>query len=146
MSKYFGLAHFLVLVVIFVQNAGAANGSGDGKDGKVQWKKLSEIALTTKPLMMVPTLDGKLVFVLTHNKEVRVYGGRGQLQGKIPVGDGVSEIDVSPKGELLYLMDKDKQLISMLSVSLVVDIATSNSPYKGRVDAPVIIAVYSDFQ
>ena len=119
---------------------------GDGRDGKVQWKELGKLQLTSKPVMMVPSLDGKLIYILTHESNVLVYDNRGELQGKVPVDEGVSSIDISPKGELLYLMDDNRKLLSFLSISLIVDIQTEGAPIKGNVDAPVTIAVYADFE
>lgn len=61
-----------------------------------------------------------------------------------------SPVDVAcsldPRGQFLHLSDRDNNTLSTLAIDSIADIQTENAPTKGRVDAPVTIAVYSDFQ
>jgi len=68
------------------------------------------------------------------------------LQGSIPVDDGVSAIDISPQGELLYLINNTKQSFSSVAISFVVDIDTTGAPFKGPADAPVTMTLFTDFE
>lgn len=117
-----------------------------GQDDRVQWKQLGDLQLPSKPLDFAYSLDGNYAFILTSNKEILVYNQQGKLQGRIPVDEGVSAIDIAPLGQFIYLIDNKDNRLATLSVDFVFDIDTSASPIKGTPDAPVTIAVFSDFE
>ncbi len=118
----------------------------NGNNGKIEWLVQSNINLPSQPIDIAHTLDGKMSFYLTKESEILIYDKKGELQGRVPVEDGVSAIDIDPRGQLLYLIDSDKSQATTLSINFVVNINTADLPYKGKLDAPVTIAVYSDFQ
>jgi hypothetical protein len=117
-----------------------------GADGNLEWRKLRNLQLPAKAIDFVNSLDGKYTFVLTEGHRVTVYDTRGNLQGSIPVDAGVSAIDIAPQGQLLYLIDTDKNRTTTLAVEFIITIDTANSAFKGKNDAPVTIVVFSDFQ
>ncbi|KJR96387.1 MAG: hypothetical protein VR65_28030 [Desulfobulbaceae bacterium BRH_c16a] len=117
-----------------------------GQDDRVQWNKLGDLQLQSKPVDFAYSLDGSYAFILTTGNQILVYNQQGKLQGRIPVDAGVSAIDISPRGDFLYLIDSTANRLSMLSIDFVVDIDTADSPIKGKVDAPVTVAVFSDFE
>lgn len=117
-----------------------------GKDDRVEWKLRGNFQLEGKPLDVATSLDSKLVFVLNDNQKVLVYDNRGQLQGRIPVGEGVDSINIAPQGEALYLVDGTTGTFSAVSLSYVTDIDTAGSPVRGNPDAPVTIALFTDFE
>jgi len=116
-----------------------------GTDGSLEWKQLSSLQLPVKAIDFVYSLDGKYAFILTKDHRVLVYN-RGNLQGSIPVDVGVSAIDIAPQGQLLYLIDTEKNFTSTLEINFIIDIDITNSASKGEIDAPVTIVVFSDFQ
>lgn len=117
-----------------------------GANGSVEWRTLSTLQLPTEAIDFVNSLDGKYVFILTRDHKVLVYDQRGTLQGSIPVDVGVSGIDVAPQGQVLYLIDTEKNQTTTLAIDYVVSIDTTNSAFKGKIDAPVTVVVFSDFQ
>ena len=137
---------FITFVVISAATPLIATTPSSGTDGSLEWKQLNSLQIPAKAIDFVNSLDGKYVFILTQDHRVLVYDQRGNLQGSIPVEEGVSAIDIAPQGQLLYLIDTEKDLTSTLAISFVVKINTEDSAYKGNVDAPVAIVVFSDFQ
>lgn len=117
-----------------------------GSDGNLEWRVLGNLQLPTKAIDFVNSLDGKYVFILTQDHKVLVYSQKGSLQGSIPVDEGVSAIDIAPQGQVLYLIDTDRNQTTTLAIDFVVSIDTANSAFKGNIDAPVTIVVFSDFQ
>lgn len=117
-----------------------------GSNGNVEWRKLDELQLPTKAIDFVYSLDGKYLFVLTEDHKVLVYDRRGTLQGSIGVDAGVTRIDAAPQGQMLYLMDTEKNLTATLAIDFILNIDITNSAFKGVPDAPVTIVVFSDFQ
>jgi len=53
---------------------------------------------------------------------------------------------IGPRGKRLFLTSTKDRTVQVVTIDFIVDINVSGSPYKGRQDAPVVIAVFSDFQ
>lgn len=117
-----------------------------GQDNRVEWEIQQSWPTSTKTLDMVHSLDGKYVYILNDKQQVQIFNHQGRLQGNIPVAKGTSVIDISPRGEALYVIDNEKQTFSTVSVSFVVDVNTVGSPFKGPENAPVTIALFTDFE
>ncbi len=99
-----------------------------------------------KPLDMTASADGKLLFVLTKG-EVLVYNARSQkLTGRISVDAGVNSITISPRGDQLFASNSKTKTLSVINVGFVYDIDVKGAPFKGPADAPVVIAVFDDYQ
>ncbi len=102
--------------------------------------------LPNKPLDLVYSLDGRKVFILTDQNQVLVYSATGDVLGKINVKKGVSAIDIAPRGEKLYLINEKDNSFTDLLINFVVSVDTIGSPYLGNENAPVTIAVFTDFE
>ncbi|GAB4332882.1 MAG: hypothetical protein Kow0089_01100 [Desulfobulbaceae bacterium] len=102
--------------------------------------------IDAKPLDMVHTLDNKRVFILGDDSKVHVFTTDGLKQGAIPVDKGVTGIDIAPRGELLYLINGDNNTFTSLTVSFTTTIDITGAPFLGNENAPVVLAVFSDFQ
>ncbi|HER63440.1 MAG TPA: hypothetical protein ENO11_05640 [Desulfobacteraceae bacterium] len=107
---------------------------------KTTWK------IDAKPLDMVHSLDNKRVFILGDDHKVHVFSTDGGKQGAIPVDKGVTAIDIAPRGELLYLINQDDSTFTSLSVSFNATIDVTGAPFLGNENAPVTLALFSDFQ
>ncbi len=135
------------LFTIFLAFGGNALAVPDsGQDNRIEWNLQQHWPIAGKTLGMVHSLDGKYVYILTDTHSVQVFNNLGQLQGTIPVDDGVSAIDIAPQGEMLYLIDNNTHSFSALAISFTADIDISGSPVRGPVDAPVTIVLFSDYQ
>jgi protein-disulfide isomerase len=132
--------------VLIGSGASAATMPDSGQDKRVEWKIQQTWPIAGKTLAMVNSLDGKFVFLLTDKQQVQVFNAQGQLQGSVPVDDGVSAIDISPQGELLYLINNSKQSFTSVAISFIVDIDTVGAPFKGPADAPVTMTLFTDFE
>ena len=133
-------------IALLTVTSTSASTPASGSDGSLEWRTLTSMDLPAKALHFKRSLDGKYLFVLTEDHRVLVYDQRNTLQGSIPVDPGVTDLDIAPQGQLLYLIDTEKQVTTTLAIDFVVDIDTSNSAYKGNIDAPVTVVVFSDFQ
>lgn len=117
-----------------------------GRDNKVEWQVRSSWQAEASPLDIVHSLDGKLVFILDAQHRVLIYDAKGQLQGRIPVGEGVTAIDIAPQGEALYLIDEKANSFTSVGMSYVADIDITGSPFRGNADSPVTVAVFTDYE
>ena len=145
--KYFGKIALSALAgTLLIAGTAHATAPPNGSDGSLEWRTLSSMELPAKALHFKRSLDGKYLFVLTEDQRVLVYDQQGNLQGSIPVDPGVTNLDIAPQGQLLYLIDTEKQVTSTMAIDFIVDIDVTNSAFKGEIDAPVAIVVFSDFQ
>ena len=126
----------LLLVAVFV-----SNGFAD-----VEWNIQKTLKTDTPPVDVTVSRNGKWIFVLTAPGNILVYTPDGKLQDKIDVGKHIDQIEVGPQEEMLLLKSRSNQTIEILAIDFVQKINISNSPFKGPADAPVVIAVFSDFQ
>lgn len=134
-----------MLMFSFLTTSALANASASGRPN-VQLQVEKKWELPAKPLDIVYSLDEKKVFILTQQNLVLVYKASGELLGKIAVSKGVSAIDISPRGDKLYLVNQKDDSFSEISVDFVVNIDTVGSPYLGQFNAPVTIAFFTDFE
>lgn len=102
--------------------------------------------LETKPIDMAVSADGKYTFILAEGGKVLIFDSSGALKDTLKVSDSVVSIGTSPSGDFLLLADSKANTLEFLKISFVVDIDVSGLPFKGPADAPVVIAVFSDYQ
>jgi len=105
-----------------------------------------KLTVDNPPVDMVATPDGKYIFVLTNMGNISVFDQNGVLQNKIHVGDKVDQIRMDPQGSRLFVTSTSEKTISVLALDFFVEINTAGAPSKGPQNAPVVLAVFSDFQ
>lgn len=134
-------------ILMFSFSTSSAFAAADAKGlSRVQLQVEKKWELPSKPLDIVYSLDGKKVFILTDQEQVLIYKAEGELLGKINVDRGVSAIDIAPRGEKLFLINQKDNSFTDISVDFVVSVDTVGSPYLGRANAPVTVAVFTDFE
>jgi DNA-binding beta-propeller fold protein YncE len=113
---------------------------------EVEWSTLKSLNLENKPLDVATDVKGANLYILTPG-EVLIYTANGKdLKGRISVDKGIERIAVSPRGDQLFLTDQTNKTLSILKVDFVQNIDVTGNPFKGPANAPVTIAVFSDFQ
>lgn len=99
-----------------------------------------------KPLDTAVSADGHWFFVLTDQGKVEIYETTGTLKETIKIDGPADRISSSPTGDQLFLSDKETKAIRLVAVDFIQNIDTTGSPFKGPEKAPVVVAVFSDFQ
>jgi len=113
---------------------------------RFEWDVQQKLKMDTPPLDVAVSTDGKWIFVLNDSGDILIYSLNGKLEDKISVGSHVDQIRVGPKDNLLLLSSRKNKTVEMLAIDFIQKINISGSPFKGPADAPVAIAVFSDFQ
>jgi hypothetical protein len=112
----------------------------------VEWKTQKEIDLKAEPLDIFQSPDGLLLFILTRG-EVLVYSVRHEkITEKIPVDQEFDRITYSPQTKSLTLTSSQKKTLRFVSLDFIQRIDISGLPFKGPEDAPIAVAVFSDYQ
>ena len=98
------------------------------------------------PIDVTVSSDGRSTFVLTDDGKVSVYDEAGNLTDTFKVGAHVDQIDIDPSGERLFASSRRNKTVEIIQLDFISNINTTGSAIKGPADAPVTIAVFSEFQ
>jgi len=130
---------FFLIAVIFLTLSSPVK-------GEVEWDVKKTLKLESPPVDLAASLNGKYIYVLTDQGSILIYSVEGKLEDRISVGRQVDGIRVGPWEDVILLTSKKNNQVQILLLEFIKDIDLSNSPFKGPADAPVQIAVFSDFQ
>ena len=113
---------------------------------EVEWAINQTLDMKTTPVDVAVSPDWQKLFVLTENGDIQIYSGNGVLIDTITVGTHVDKITVGPQGSVLILKSSQDKKVQIVTLDFIQNINVSGSPFKGPNDAPVVIAVFSDFE
>lgn len=112
----------------------------------VEWDMQRTVTLDQLPRDVVVSVNGTWTFILTDGGNILIYSADGQLNGTIAVGTHVDGIKAGPQEESLFLVSRKNKTVQQIALDFVREIEVSNAPFMGPADAPVVIAVFNDFQ
>ena len=112
----------------------------------VEWSVLQTLHLEVSAIDVAMSPDGRLFFVLTEEGEIVIYSSPTTVDGKIKVGKHVDQIRVGPRGDSLVLNDRENKTVQVIALEFIKNINVSGSPFKGPEGAPVVVAVFNDFE
>ena len=113
---------------------------------KIEWQFLNYIDLDEKPIDIAITKDGSTRYILCE-KSIKVHSkSENTISDTIPLDGSFFHITISPNGEKLFLTDKVNNRISIIEIVQIFDMEIGQSPVLGKLDAPVTIFDFSDYQ
>jgi len=134
--------HFMSLIIFFVVSVGFVTSAS----AELEWTFRKQVPLTSAPLDNAVSADGQLLFMLSPG-EIAVYSlTRNKTINTIPIEPDYDRISVSPKGNSLIVTSSAGKSMKIIDLEFVYQIDKSGLPLKGPADAPVTIAVFSDYQ
>ena len=98
------------------------------------------------PLDVTVAPDGRLTFVLTDAGKVMIYDNLGNLTDNVKVGTHIDQIEIDPSGERLFATSRQNKTVEIIRLDFINAINSEGSFLKGPANAPVTIAVFSEFQ
>jgi len=104
------------------------------------------LTLEETPVDSALSAGGKYIFVLTDKGTVLVYTPDGKLNDTIPVDKSIDSIKAGPREEILLLVSSKSKTVQVAVLEFIQEIDISGSPFRGTADAPVTIALFTDFQ
>ena len=132
----FVLTVFIVLGSITMSHAAAS----------VEWDVEQTLQLESQPIDVAVSPDGRQIFVLDELGQILIYSSAGLFLDKIVVGKQFDHVTVSPRGDQLILNSRKKKSVQVITLDFIQDINVSDSPFKGPENAPVVIAIFDDFE
>ena len=113
---------------------------------EVEWRIEQTIKLDKKPIDMVMSAGGAYLFALTEDGIVHAYDSDGNLKAEINVGKNVDTIACGPRENVLVLKSKRNKEIQKIVFDFIEHINIEGFPFRGNADAPVVIALFTDYQ
>ena len=112
----------------------------------MEWSQIQQMDLKAQPLDVASSADGQWVYVLTPG-EVHVYSvSKSKVTDRIPVDKAFDRISHSSKNNTLIITSSRKKSLRIIQIEEVQQFTFTGSPFKGPKNAPVTIAVFSDYQ
>lgn len=115
-------------------------------DTSVEWDVEKKFQLKSEPIDVAVSPDGRRIFVLDDQGQILIYSPAGSFLDKIDVGEQFDHVKVSPGGEQLILNSRKKKSVQIIRLDFIQDINVSGSHFKGPENAPVVIAIFDDFE
>ena len=113
---------------------------------EVEYNVLKTYKLEDQPVDMAFSATRNEIYVLNPKGELLIYAANGRLTEKINVGKVYNRLQLIQGSDVLFLSSRTGKTIQVIQLEFVQKIDTSGSPYKGSENAPVVIAVFSEFQ
>ncbi len=113
---------------------------------EVEYNVLKTYKLEDQPVDMAFSANRNEIYVLSPTGELLIYAANGRLTEKINVGKVYDRLQLIQGSDVLFLSSRKDKTIQVIQLEFVQKIDTSGSPYKGSENAPVVIAVFSEFQ
>jgi len=112
----------------------------------VEWDVRRTLKVEKTPVDVAMSNTGKWIFVLTDEGEILIYSTDGTLKDRIYVGKSVDGLKAGPREDILILSSRKDATVQLITVDFIHELDLTGSPFKGPADAPVVIAVFTDFQ
>ena len=113
---------------------------------EVEWEVQRTLQLKSEPIDVAASPDGRRIFVLDDLGQILIYSSAGSFLDKIVVGKQFDHVTVSPRGDQLILNSRKKKAVQIITLDFIQDINIADSPFKGSENAPVVIAIFDDFE
>ena len=132
----------LSLIGLFVASVGFVGPAS----AELEWTFRKQVPLTAAPLDNAVSTDGQSLYILSEG-EIVVYSlTLNKTINTIPIESEYDNIAVSPKGNSLIVTSSTGKSLKIIDLEFIYKIDISGLPLKGPADAPVTVAVFSDYQ
>lgn len=112
----------------------------------IDWTVIKQFDLSSKPLDVATSDDGRMVFVLTKGEIVVYSPTQNNIFKRIPLDQEFDKIEYSTRGSILVLTSSTLNTLKIIQVDQIYPIDISGLAYKGPENAPVTIVVFDDYQ
>lgn len=110
-----------------------------------EWTMKRELTLEANPLDLAPSLDGKLVYVLVPGRILIYSVVENKVIDSMLVDKSADRL-ISGRDNSFVVSSSAEKKLKLYQMERREKIDTSNIPFRGPKDAPVTVAVFSDYQ
>jgi hypothetical protein len=112
----------------------------------VEWTVTKQVNLDAEPLDVASSPDGKLIFVLVPGEVLIYTHSKNKITDQIPVDKVFNRLRYTARTNTLVLTSSSARTLKIIELEWIYSISVSGLPFRGPVDAPVTVAVFSDYQ
>ncbi|MGA9237273.1 MAG: hypothetical protein WBV91_20800 [Desulfobacterales bacterium] len=112
----------------------------------LDWNVIQTFNLKDPPLDVAFSTSRNKVFILTGEGQIQVYEPNGTLDETMDVGKGFDRLWHIQGSDVVLLSSREKKIVQIIELNFVEQIDISGSPFRGPENAPVVVAVFSDFE
>ena len=112
----------------------------------IEWNVLQTLNLKVPPADIAFSTSRNMILVLTENGELQVFEPDGQQVADLDVGKEFDRLYHIQGSDVVLLSGQGNKTAKIIELSFIEQINTAGSPYQGAEKAPVVIAVFSDFE
>ncbi|MFZ0133898.1 MAG: hypothetical protein WAK95_15265 [Desulfobacterales bacterium] len=102
--------------------------------------------LKDSPLDVAFSTSRNKVLVLTDKGQIQIFETNGTLGETIEVGRQFDRFWHIQGSDVLLLGSHEKKTVQIIELNFIEQIDTTGSPFRGPENAPVVVAVFSDFE
>jgi len=114
--------------------------------GKMEVTVIKDLNLDVQPLDIAVSEDGAMIYILAPG-EILVYESeKEQIAERFPVDKGFDRIACSGSMNALILTNSQTKAFRIIQAEQVFDIPVTGSPFRGKENAAVTLAVFDDYQ
>jgi len=114
--------------------------------GNIEIEAKKQLDLEGKPLDIAASLDGEKLFVLVEGKVLIYSIVQGEIIDSIPVAKEFDRLSLPGRDNVLVLSSSSGKKVEIIRYRTLHKIDISGLPFRGPENAPVTIAVFSDYQ
>ncbi|NTV14482.1 MAG: hypothetical protein HGA96_11225 [Desulfobulbaceae bacterium] len=112
----------------------------------IEWQAGAPLKTTSPPLAVATSADGSRSFVLAEGGKVQIFDQTGTLRDTIAVDPSMDHITSDGDGNRIIVSSYKNNLAQPIDISYRFPFDYTDSPTLGKAEAPVVLALFSDFQ
>ena len=133
------------LILVFLVAAAAGFCPPTARAG-LEWKIVKDLDVKAAPLEVASSADGNRLFILTPG-EILVYSvPEDAFTERISIGREFDRMALLTQPDRLAISSSTKNTLQVILLETVHKIDATGLPYRGPENAPVIVAVFTDYQ
>lgn len=114
--------------------------------GDVEWTVKTQLNLKAPPLDVSESPDGKWLFILTPG-EILIYSiTEDRIKDRVPVDTVYDRLIHSTRSNTLILASRSEKSLKIVKLEMIHEFSMAGLPFRGTDNAPITIAVFSDYQ
>ncbi|MEZ4524458.1 MAG: thioredoxin domain-containing protein [Desulfobacterales bacterium] len=114
--------------------------------GKMELSVTKEMNLDAQPLDIAVSEDGAMIYILAPGEILIYENEKQQITERFPVDKGFDRIACSGPMNALVLTNSQSKAFRIIEAEQVFEIPTDGSPFRGKENAAVTLAVFDDYQ
>ncbi len=112
----------------------------------IEWQAGPALKTMAAPVDVATSADGSRTFVLVEGGKVQIHDQAGNLRDVIAVDPAMDHITSDGDGNRIIVSSRKNSLAQQIDISYRFPFDYTDSPFLGKAEAPVVLALFSDFQ